>query len=97
MRCDEGVTWVSMLALLRMAVVSARMVRLTPHAKARGQEGVRKLVAARWAPTKEEEQAVSIEMDGPFSANVYDSRPQMTDSDPEVAVYADMGMCVVFR
>lgn len=75
-----------MPALLSTAVVSARIVKLTPHASARGQEGPRKLVAARWTPTRDDEQAVSIDTDGPFSPRVNDSRPHITDNVPDVAV-----------
>ena len=64
------VTWASMPALLRTAVVSARMVRLTPHRRARGQSGDRKLVAARWVPTSEDEHAVSMLTLGPCQASL---------------------------
>lgn len=67
-------------------MVSARIVKFTPHASARGQEGPRKLVAARWTPTREDEHAVSIDTDGPLSPRVNDNRPQITDSVPDVAV-----------
>ena len=59
-----------MPALLRTAVVSARMVRLTPHRRARGQSGDRKLVAARWVPTSEDEHAVSMLTLGPCQASI---------------------------
>ncbi len=58
----------SMPALASTAVVSARRVRLTPHTSARGQAAARKLVAARCAPTSEDEQAVSMLTLGPCAA-----------------------------
>ena len=68
MRCCE-VTWASMPALLRTAVVSARMVRLIPQTRARGQFADKKLVEARWVPTRDDEHAVSMLTLGPWKAS----------------------------
>ncbi len=43
-----------------------------------GQAVDRKLVAETWAPTREEEQAVSMDSDGPFSPSVKLMRPHTT-------------------
>lgn len=58
-------TWASMPALLRTAVVSARIVRLMPQTRALGQSAPRKLVHARCAPTRDDEHAVSMLTLGP--------------------------------
>jgi hypothetical protein len=58
---------------------------------------VRKLVHARCAPTRLDEQAVSMLTDGPLRPSVKDMRPQTALSVPLVAVYAVMPWYVVFR
>lgn len=39
-----------------------------------------------WSLTREEEQAVSMLMEGPFSPSVNEILPQTTESVPDVAV-----------
>ncbi len=73
-----------MPALLRTAVVSARMVRLTPQTRARGQSADRKLVAARCVPTRDDEHAVSMLTLGPCQAVRGPSAPSLLLSVSQV-------------
>ena len=52
---------------------------------------------ARCAPTRLDEQAVSMLTDGPLRPSVKDMRPHTALSVPLVAVYAVMPWYVVFR
>jgi hypothetical protein len=79
-----------MPALLNTAVVSDRRVRFTPVARACEQPPGKNDVLARWTPTSEEEQAVSMLTLGPFSPKEKEIRPLATDKVPLVAVKAVM-------
>jgi hypothetical protein len=50
----------------------------TPATSAAPQLPVLRLRLAMWAPTRDEEQAVSMLREGPDSASTYDSRPAAT-------------------
>ena len=49
------------------------------------QVAERKLVHAKWAPTSDEEHAVSILTEGPFKPSVKETRPHAALRVPDVA------------
>jgi hypothetical protein len=72
-----------------MAGVSGVSVRLAPAAAALAMAPDLRLSAAVCAATREDEQAVSMAREGPFSPKAYDSLPAATDRLTPAAVTAE--------
>ena len=67
--------------------VTVPVITMTPVAAVQGHSRCLRDEADRCATTSEDEQAVSTVRHGPVSPSVYDTRPDNTESAPEVPVY----------
>jgi len=61
----------------------------TPVATDRGHSRSSIAESAKWVATSDDEQAVSSVRHGPVSPNVYETRPDATESALEVPVYTE--------